>query len=450
MIIMKSVNKKIHFIYPSSYNDKGQILRSKRSVIPARVLPYLAALTPQQFETRITYEKLDGLQYSDDADLIALTGTLNHMPRAIDIAKEFKRLGKKVIIGGIGAYSLQHEIENLDVFDSIVIGEVETAWNIILDDFDRGHLEKIYQYQPLAELKGLPFARYDLLKSKNYFKALTDPKNYVVPIETSRGCPHGCMFCLVTQYWGKTMRYRPISEVLDEIKYQRGNYFFFTDDNIAINQDRARELFLALKPLGIHWMGQFDTTVMNNPEIIRLAGESGCRMAFIGVESLNKDNIISIQKKHNLNIQVKELIKSFKEANIRPICSMMFGMDHDSPESITETINFMIDNKVDMILPNILTPYPRTPMHKKFKDENLILHDNYSLYDSFHCVFQPKQLKPDELEEVYWHTYRHFYNPKVILSRVLTRGNSRRIFKTLLLQLYMRNRVYRGIHPFSF
>jgi hypothetical protein len=96
-------------------------------MIPARVLPYLAALTPSQFETRITFEKIQGLQFTDDADLIALTGTIHHIPRAIDIARGFKRIGKKVIIGGIGAYSLQDEIEKLDVFDSIVIGELENA-----------------------------------------------------------------------------------------------------------------------------------------------------------------------------------------------------------------------------------------------------------------------------------------------------------------------------------
>jgi len=447
---VKSGNKKIHFIQPSSYDEKGQIIKSKRSVFPSRALPYLAALTPQQFETRITDEKVEALHFTDDSDLIVLTGTVNRIPRAIDIAKEFKKIGKKVVIGGIGAYALQHEIEQLDVFDSIVIGEAETSWNIVLDDFDRGNLKRIYQYQPPKELKGLPFARFDLLKSENYRKTVTDPKNFIVPIETSRGCPHGCIYCSVTQFFGKTMRYRPISELIDEIKYQRGNYLFFTDDNIAINPDRARELFLALKPLGIHWMGQFETSVINNPEIIKLAGESGCRMAIIGVESLSEDNIISIQKKRNLNIRVDELIQCLKKANIRTICSIMFGLDHDSPESIMETVKFMIDNKVEIMLPWILTPFPRTPLHEKFKEENLILHDNYSLYDAVHCVFQPKQFKHDELEEIYWHAYRHYYKFRSIFPRILDSSNLMRIVRKLIIELYMRNNVYRGRHPYSY
>ena len=446
---MKSVNKKIHFIHPSCYNEKGQIVKIKRSLIPLRALPHLAALTPPQFETRITDEQVETLHFFEEADLVAISGMVNRIPRAIDIAKEYKKMGKKVIIGGIGAYALQNEIEKLDIFDSIVIGEAEITWNIVLDDFESGNLKKIYPCQPLEELKGLPFARFDLLNPKNYRKSMPDPKNFVVPIETSRGCPHGCLFCSVTQYWGKTMRYRPISELIDEIKYHRSRYFFFTDDNIAINHDRAKELLLAIKPLGIYWMGQFEAGVVNNPEIVRLASESGCRMALVGVESLNEDNIISIQKKRNLNIQVKELIQCLKKENIRGMISVMFGLDHDTPESMMETVDFMIDNKVELMLPWILTPFPRTPLHDRFKKENLLLHDNYSLYDAVHCVFKPGKFKPDELERTYWHAFRHFYKLNAIPPRVFNNNSLRRIVRMLIFELYMRHNVYHGRHPFS-
>jgi radical SAM superfamily enzyme YgiQ (UPF0313 family) len=442
-------NKKIHFIHPSSYDEKGQVITSKRSIFPSRALPYLAALTPPSFETRITDEKVDPLHFSDDSDLVALTGTVNRIPRAIDIAREYKKIGKKVVIGGIGAYALQDEIEKLDVFDSIVIGDAENSWNILLDDFSRGNLKKVYQNDPPKDLKGLPFARFDLLKPEKYRTTPSDPKHFIIPMETSRGCPHGCIYCSVTQYFGKTMRYRPIPELIDEITYQKGKYFFFTDDNIAINYDRARELFISLKPLGIHWIGQFETSVINTPDIIKLAGESGCRMAIIGVESLNEDNIISIQKKRNLNIPVSELIHCLKKANIKTMCSVMFGLDHDTRESIMETVKFMIDNKVETMLPWILTPFPRTPLHEKLKNENQILHDNYSLYDATHCVFKPRQFSPAQLEEIYWQTYRYFYSLKPFLSRVLNTNDYRHLLRLFLMEQYMKNNVYRRRHPYS-
>jgi hypothetical protein len=37
-------------------------------------------------------------------------------------------------------------------------------------------------------------------------------------METSRGCPHKCAYCAVTLFWGYRYRFRPIQEVVDEIR----------------------------------------------------------------------------------------------------------------------------------------------------------------------------------------------------------------------------------------
>ena len=95
------------------------------------------------------------------------------------------------------------------------------------------------------------------------------------------------------------MRYRPIGEVVEEIKHHGSKFVMFTDDNIAVNPSRARELFLALKPLNIQWLAQFETSVASQPELLRLAYESGCASAFVGIESLTRSNLNSINKSQN-------------------------------------------------------------------------------------------------------------------------------------------------------
>lgn len=445
---MKMRNKKICFIYPSYYDDNGNIVKRKRSWIPSRTLPYLAALTPKQYEVEIVDERVDELKFSQNNDLIALTGMTNHIPRAIDIAKKYKNYGKKVIIGGPGAFSLQNKLEVMDCFDSIVIGEAEAVWDDVLDDFIKGDLKRIYKGKHLQELKGFPFARYDLLNAKNYRKAITDPNMFIVPIETSRGCPHDCEFCLVNKIFGRHVRYRPISEVVDEIQYQKGNYVLFTDDNIAVNPDRAKELFQALKPLEINWFGQFDTTVINNPDVIKLAGESGCRSAFIGIESLNQNNLVSVNKKHNLSVQVEELFQQFKRAKINVMCSIIFGLVHDTPESLWDTVHFLIKNNIEMMVPWILTPLPKTQIYEDYQNKGLMLHDNYSLYDFTHCVYKHEQMKPDELEQIFWQVYQHFYNLKAIIPRCLNRGSLKESVRLFIRELYFRYGVNHHRHPF--
>ncbi len=441
--------KKILFVYPSVYNSQYRIVKSRQSFFPSRTLPYLAALTPKQYETRIIDELVDTLSFDEDADLIVLTGMLRHMPRAIDIAKEFKKRGKPTVIGGVGAFAIQNEIEKSGIFESFIVGEVDEIWKDILDDFDRGQLKKRYECSPPAELKGLPHARFDLLNQKKYMKSFYDSKHPIIMVETSRGCPHDCKFCLVTRYFGKKMRYRPVEEVVEEIKYHRSKFIMFSDDNIAINPARARELFHAIEPLKVYWIGQFESAVTKDPELLRLAARSGCRGAVVGIESLVHDNLHSVNKSRNTHLDFKEVSKSFIEANVPLFASIIFGMDHDTKETIDWTIEQMIENRVDMVIPWILTPVPRTACHDDYKKEERILHKNYSLYDHWHAVMRPKKITVDELEKSMWKGLKRFYSLRQIMLRVYRQKNWSFKVSGGLYNLYFRRQIHKGLHMFA-
>lgn len=190
--------KKILFIYPASYDSENRLIKSGYSFLPFRTLPYLAALTPERYETRIIDELVDEVHFDEDADLVALTGMIRHMPRAIDIAREFKKRGKTVIIGGLGAFSLQDLIEKSGVFDSLVIGEADELWKEILDDFEAGRLKSRYECTNSPTLENLPNARFEMLNRKKYIKSFVGLKDPIIPVETSRGCPHNCNFCILS------------------------------------------------------------------------------------------------------------------------------------------------------------------------------------------------------------------------------------------------------------
>ena len=439
------MGKKILFVYPSSYDSQNRLIKSKTSFIPSRTLPYLAALTPKRYETRIVDELVDELNFDQDVDLVALTGMLRHMPRAIDIAKEFRKRGIPSVIGGVGAFSIQDQIEKSSAFDSFISGEVDEMWEGILDDFEGGRLKRRYKCNAPAELKGLPPARFDLLNRRRYKRSFLNLKDMFIPVETSRGCPHNCKFCLVTRYFGKKMRYRPIGEVVDEIKHHGVKFILFTDDNIAINPVRARKLFLAIKPLGIQWFGQFESRVIENPELLRLASESGCRIALVGIESILHDNLYSVNKHQSAKLDFKDIVNGFKGAGIDLFASLIFGMENDTPEIIERTIEQAIKTNVDSLIPWMLTPIPRTACHDDCKSQNRLLHENYSLYDFWHPVIQPKRMTPDELKGAYWKGLSRFYSLRSILQRA-SRGKQWNM-SWLLCSLYFHQQTQRGLHP---
>ena len=245
------------------------------------------------------------------------------------------------------------------------------------------------------------------------------------------------------------MRYRPIEEVVEEIKHHRAKFFMFSDDNIAINPTRARELFRAIEPLGVYWVGQFDSGVAGNPELLRLAARSGCRGAVVGIESLIHDNLHAVNKSRNTRMDFKEVAKIFLDANVPLFASIIFGMDHDTKETISWTVNQMIENRVDIMMPWIFTPLPRTDCHDDYEKEKRMLHRNYSLYDYCHVVMQPKKMTVGELEKAMWDGLKHFYSLPQIILRVHKQKSWKIKVSGGLYNLYFHKQVNRGLHIFA-
>ena len=84
----------------------------------------------------------------------------------------------------------------------------------------------------------IPSPDYSLVRIEDYITH--NKKNpYIHPgfvlIESGRGCPYRCSFCAPAKMWESTVRYRPVSEIIEEMKFlagKGGNFSFFTQDNL--------------------------------------------------------------------------------------------------------------------------------------------------------------------------------------------------------------------------
>ena len=446
---------KLDLIKPTQLID-GKPLKYKKAFILTRALPYIASLTPSEFEVSIIDDTVEDIDYDKKVDLVGITSLIPQVPRAIQIANNFKNRGVKVVMGGVGASSVRDEV--LPYVDSLVVGEAENVWLQLLEDFKGGCLKKIYHSIEPVSLQKMPIPRFELLPLDKYMKPgrfASKNKWPRIPIETARGCPHNCDYCYSPLYFGRKVRYRPIKEVVSEIERFEGDYFFIVDDNVNSNPGRAKELFKALKPLKIHWTGQFSTLAAKDEELLGLARESGCVTAFVGVESLSYENLKSVNKEFNLHMKTEQIFVSFKNAGIDLLASLMMGFDGDTSKSIDETIDFLIDQKVHMLYLFILTPLPGTRLHSQFERDKRILHKDFSRYDTTHVVFRPKNMEPEELEEKYWESFAKFYSFPSIMQRFSSVSNwfSPSVFPTYLHtfmgNLFFRKAISNRIHPLS-
>jgi radical SAM superfamily enzyme YgiQ (UPF0313 family) len=434
---------RVLLVAPAAYDEHGQLVKSRIAHAPYRVLPLLAALTPPQYRVKIIEESVEPIDFDCDADLIALTSMVRHVPRAIDISRAFRRRGKKTVIGGIAAYALADKIEG--EFDSIVQGEADDIWPEVLSDFSNNRLKPRYEAASKPDLKSVPFPRYDLVNPKHYIRPPNDPKRALTIVETSRGCPRNCSYCLVNRYFGRKLRYRPVGQVIDEIKHHGAKLIFFSDDNFGINVERTKEIIRHLVPLNIRWTAQFDHSVARHPDLLALARDSGCIGGIVGVESLDPENLRSVNKNMASKIPFEELAGAFAEYDVPLFANMIFGLDHDTPQSVVEAYRRVAASHVAVVYPWILTPTPRTPLHDQIKKEGRILHDNYSIYDHWHAVFQPRKMTPRQLERAFWKGCRKFYSWRKTVK--VFRDHRYFRFHLATAHSYYRRLVQQGRHP---
>jgi len=381
--------------------------RSKFIMIPQLALHLIAGLTPPEHTVKIVEEEIEDINLDEDCDLVGLSCMTANAPRAYHLAREFRKRGKTVVMGGIHPSILPDE--SLQHADSVVIGEVEGVWTQLLEDWKRGRLLKKY-HKPYPSLE-----KYVTLRTRgDTKKRLFD----VVPVMTTRGCPWGCDFCCVHDIYGRKIRHIPVGNVVQDIVDSGGRFFLFLDDNIVGDSTYAKNLFKAVKPLGIKWVGQASISFVDNTELLKLAAQSGCKAMFFGLESVSKIQMKKMRKSMKDLQKLEQAIQKVKDAGIYFHASMIFGFDDDTMDVFPETLNFLVKHRISSASLNVLTPYPGTKVYSQFSQEGRLLTDNWKYYDHNTVVFQPKNMSPFELQAGRLWVSSEFHKTSSILKRL--------------------------------
>lgn len=364
-----------------------QVKKPRGIMMPQLVLGLLEGLTPPEYEVVTIEEEIESIDLDAECDLVGLSCMTSNAPRAYYLADEFKKRGKTVVLGGIHPTILPNEA--LKHADAVVIGEAEGVWEELLSDFKNGHLKQRY-HNPNP-----PLDRYIPVKVK---KAGKKRLFHVVPVMTTRGCPYNCEFCCVHDIYGRRVRHMPVENVVRYIEDSGSKKFMFLDDNIIGDPKYAKELFKAIKPLKIKWVGQASISFVKETEMMRLAVESGCKGLFFGLESVSKSQLNALRKSIKSIEGVEEAIRKVRDMGIHFHASMIFGFDTDTKDVFPETLEFLTRNGVSTASLNVLTPYPGTGTYKKLKAAGRILTDDWRYYDHNTVVFKPLNMSPLELE----------------------------------------------------
>jgi len=369
---------RILIICPTMVDSDGKLIRVKRNTLIPQSIYYLAGLVPKEHQVACVDEGIEEIDFNVNVDLVGITTTTITAKRAYAIASEFRSRGVKVVLGGIHA-SLMSE-EAIQYADAVVIGEAEDVWPQCIEDFSNGRLKKIYKGSARASLENLPYPRFDLIKMNKYIK-FPFKKTPFIPVQTARGCPYNCEFCSVTKFWGSKIRFRPITDVIKEIEHCGADMVFFTDDNFIANLERVRRLCKLLMPLKIGYFCQIDSRAYKHPDLIELLAQSGCKMAFIGFESINPSTLSSLNKKFNDPKNYGTLIEMLDKHNIITFASIIFGVENDTPDTVKQTISFFEDYHTPIASFWPLCPFPGTGLYDKLVANGHLIEKKWWLQD---------------------------------------------------------------------
>ena len=380
----------------------------KYSLFPPLGLATLAAYLPPHWQVEIIDEHIETLRLDDEPDLVVIEVYITNAHRAYEIADKYQARGVYVCLGGLHVTSLPEEAAQHA--DTIFIGPGEDTWPLFLSDYQTWFPKKIYT-STTRTLESAPAPRRELIKRHLYLV----PNSIVV----SRGCPHHCDFCYKEAFFqgGKSFYTQNVNAALAQIETLPGKHLYFLDDHLFGNPRFAAALFEGMRGMGRIWQAAATVDSVLRPALLEKAVEAGLRSLFIGFETLQAENLLEQDKRHNLHknstrsaVPYSSAIRRLHDLGVMVNASFVFGMDHDDESVFERTITWAVEQGIETATFHILTPYPGTALHQRMELKRRITSRDWNLYDTRHAVFQPARMSADALEAGYWQAYQDFYH----------------------------------------
>ena len=382
----------------------------KHVLTPTLALTSFAATTPEHWGIRYWDENLlDGRPpFSPMPELVGISVHLTFAKRAFELAQWYRNRGSKVVLGGLHVLSCPEECRPFA--DALAVGDGVQLWPRILADVEAGCLKGRYVATYESNYRLDPPPRRSILPRRSFLTTTS--------LIATRGCHNRCGFCyLATDGLRMPYRMRTPRQLADEFLTDGQPYAVFIDNNLGSNREYLGELCRALRPLNKIWCAAVSIDVTDDPKLIRCMALSGCTGVFVGFESLADENLAEARKKTPRTADYARRVGMLHDNGIQVNGSFVLGFDHDRKDVFTRTSEWIEENRLECATFHILTPYPATPLFRRMEAEGRLLHRDWSLYDTGHAVFRPKNMTPEELEHGYAWIYQRLFSHRSIWRR---------------------------------
>jgi len=413
---------KITFIRPSMMGKQ-----SSDSLKPL-VFAILCGLTPKGVHTAFYDEGVEKLPDIIDGDAVVFSVETLTSKRAYALARHYKQQNPyiKVIMGGFHPTAVPDEA--LLYADSVIIGDAEPVWPIVMSDLQASALKPRYKSE-----NGfiLPFARanHSIFVSKKYAN--------IGVVQWKRGCVYNCNFCSIRAFYKSCVTEREIDDVIEEIAAAREKIIFIADDNLLHDRAKLKIFLTRLASLKKKWACQISIDVAKDPEILSLMKKSGCIMAIVGFESLNDTNLVKIGKPQRVALY-DDAVRAIYSHGIMIFATFVFGSPNDTVAGFDDVYKFVMKHKMAITNFNPLLATPGTALYDELNAQNKLIHPSWWLSDNYNygdATHYPEKMTPLQLAQGCKKLRYKFYSAKSILRRAINPVNIRHLLIFLLINI---------------
>jgi len=436
-----------------------KVLGRAYSVAP-NGLPTIAALTPRDWDVEIVDENVQAIDFDASVEIVGITAYSVQMYRLREIAREFKRRGKLVVIGGPGCTDVRDlpysSADGDDPFFHVRFqGEAERTWPKFCADYERGTWQAEYIEAEKVDVASSPIPRFELLKLDQYGE---------VAIQTTRGCPFHCEFCDVIKLFGRVPRYKTAAQIVAEVERVLAlgaDRVFFADDNFIGNRKHALEVLHALVLLQnrtgrrLRFGTQLTINVAESPDVLDLMHEAGFVYVFVGIESPSGSSLAGAGKKINIRKNLVGDVRKILARGIQVKAGMILGFDEDRESVFDNHLAFLRVSGIPIVMEGVLIAQRGTPLYERLAREGRILltseGEEQLLQEKANARgsvnFRPFALSSRQLVEGYRRILSELYDPDHFAERM--KRTLRRMQKPPNLGALSGREIMGGIRTFA-
>ena len=415
-----------------------------RMVMPDYGLPVIGTILSEAgYDVKVYIEHVKPPEWDRiaESDLICLSCLSAGAGKTYRLAAEIRRkLGIPTIIGGTHATYLPDAC--LEYCDYVVLGEGDETIVELVETLARGgdvgqvagiayrrgdrvhrtarrpgpaHFDTIPDLELIEGYR--PMSRWDIVRRR---------KTPVLTVQSSRGCPYSCTFCIVNTMFPTGYRKRDIEAVIEDLRDKRryGRNILFVDNEFSVMRPYTKKLLrrIAEERLDLDMVVFARVEIAKDDELLTLMRRAGISYVYQGYESVQPETLAAYDKRQTLE-QITRAIEKLHGFGFGLLGSFVVGADTDTLETIQRTVDFALERELSNAYfwpiwghyPEERTGYQTiTPWWRS-------IFRGWEYCDGHHVTHFPLHMPPSRLQRALIEAYETIYSPRQVLG-ALRRG----------------------------